>query len=291
MPYVVTGLVKTDFISHDYGDKPSKESYFVHASSETQAAEMVRHGIMGEQSKLFCPRSIEAVEEVGASRQMEWEDAADVHDIAWEQPWYECDLVAIDVETTGLDPTSDRVIEIGWSRYDFDENAFQVPHAQLVDPETSDIGATDVHGLELEDVQGQPTFEACRPAIDELLEGTIVVAQNRGFDIRFLQHEFDRSNGQVFTMPPSVCTKSLASSMDEFEDGPGLGTLADRLGVTLDDHHRAGADAKACGDVFLELTRRHSYFHPPCTARECVAYFDQLDWPQDDDLDRQHRLL
>ncbi|MCP3802019.1 exonuclease domain-containing protein [Allokutzneria sp. A3M-2-11 16] len=73
----------------------------------------------------------------------------------------------------------------------------------LVDPERS-MGASWVHGLTSADVEGTPRFGEIAHPIAEQLEGTILVAHNLPFDVRFLEAEFERA-GLSLPADTGVC--------------------------------------------------------------------------------------
>lgn len=272
--YVVEGVTKTDFINHEKGSDPESQSVVVRAKNRCQAQQKVRSGVLLEQNRLFCARG---VRQVGAQKEG-WEEASKCHEaLNWDEPWYEQPIVAVDVETTGLDPFESEVIEMGWAFFNPDKQTFEDPHSQLIKPK-GDMGATHIHGIEKEDVADKPEFEDILEDVTDLLSGVLMVAQNRGFDVRMLQAELNRYSDEPVSMPPSLCTKAIANNCPSLPSSPGLSELASIFGVTLDNHHRAGADAKACGDIFRELAKRIEHFHPPCTLKDAIDYVEQLEW-------------
>jgi DNA polymerase-3 subunit epsilon len=98
--------------------------------------------------------------------------------------------VFLDLETTGLNPRIDEIVEIGI----LDENA-QVLLDTLVRPvwHRSWPGAQRVHGIAPADVRGAPTHEALRPRIIEAVSDALVVIYNAPFDAGFLRFELAAS--------------------------------------------------------------------------------------------------
>lgn len=97
-------------------------------------------------------------------------------------------VVAIDIETTGLSPDRDRVIEVAMVRY---EAGQQHTLAQLVNPHT-EVPAfiTRLTGIKTRDVRQAPDLpEVLRQAIP-LLDGATLVLHNASFDLSFLKPEF-----------------------------------------------------------------------------------------------------
>ena len=277
--YRVQGLLKTNYYDQQHGTIPEPFDIHIEAPDEQSAAELVRHTSAVGKNRLAQVRK---VTEVTPKSVPGWaKNIADGHNIAWDEPWYEQDIVAFDVETTGLDPESERIIEIGWAVYDHSEKEFTDPQSFFVNPEKHipDKLTDEVHGISDADVKDAPTFEDCVDQVREIFGGSIVVAQNRGFDIGFMHAELRRANVQ-WSLGPSACTLELGQHLDQISR-TNLKALASYFQVDMGDHHRAGDDAKTCGDVFLEMTRLESIFLPPCTTWEFVQFFDRQQWPND----------
>lgn len=278
--YRVSGLIRTNYYAQlKDGDRPTPFTFDVMAEGPERAADKARAIALRSKGKIACIRTIEETRLVPEGKT---DPLVDHHAIDWDDQWYNQKLVAVDVETTGLDPVDDRIVEIGWAIYSSDEKAFGDHEFRLVN-EGKHIPkklTDDVHGISNEDIADKPSIDEIEPGLREVFQGAIVVAQNRGFDVAFLQNSFNR-HGFDWTLGPSVCTKMLAESMD-IPGHTGLGGLCDYFGVDLENAHRAGDDAKACGDVFLKLARHaDSPFRKPTTAFELIHYFDHTTWPND----------
>lgn len=99
-------------------------------------------------------------------------------------------FAVIDVETTGLHPQTQRIVEIAIIRTD--ETGAQVDSwSTRINPEQP-VGATHVHGITDRDVAHAPLFAHVAQAIGSLLNGLVVVAHNAEFDEAFLRAEFAR---------------------------------------------------------------------------------------------------
>src|SRR6185437_1255200 len=83
-------------------------------------------------------------------------------------------FAVVDVETTGLFPTRDRVVEVAVVHLDPDERVTG-EFSTLIDPRR-DVGPTRIHGIRASDVTGAPTFEAAAATIGQLLAGRVFVA-------------------------------------------------------------------------------------------------------------------
>jgi DNA polymerase-3 subunit epsilon len=154
-------------------------------------------------------------------------------------------LAAIDVETTGLFPTVDRVIEIAILVMEIDGRPVR-QFCSLVNP-ARDVGATSIHGISAEDVSGAPTFAALAGHVVKALDGVVaLVGHNVWFDNSFLKSEFARL-GHDWPEAPTLCTMRLAG-------GGRLSQCCEDFGVALPTlSHSAEADAKASADLLLRL--------------------------------------
>lgn len=91
----------------------------------------------------------------------------------------------IDTESTGLDPVTDRIVEIGWC--DLLDGEIYGPNSMLVDPGRSiPPEASAIHHLTDEDVAGAPFLSEVASMLVEDADA-ILVAQNNRFDEAFLR--------------------------------------------------------------------------------------------------------
>ncbi len=185
-----------------------------------------------------------------------------VAEFAADAPWDDLPIALIDVETTGRDASVDRVVEVGIvlgkagavvARWNW------LVHPGQPIPEE----ARTVHGIGDEDVKDAPRFEAVAREIAAALEGAIPAAYNAPFDRAFLVNEFARA-GQGATgdgpRPPAlrrdvewVDPLVWARELQREERSKALGEVAARLGVALENAHRASDDAEAALRVLYIL--------------------------------------
>ncbi|MEM7156365.1 MAG: 3'-5' exonuclease [Myxococcota bacterium] len=92
----------------------------------------------------------------------------------------------VDLETTGLSPGLDRIVEISVIRLDPDGSAHVVLDS-LVNPQRRMAG-TEVHGISDADVESAPTFRHLAPEVLEAMDGAVLVSYNVYFDLRFLKY-------------------------------------------------------------------------------------------------------
>ncbi|MDX1600420.1 MAG: helicase C-terminal domain-containing protein, partial [Anaerolineales bacterium] len=179
-------------------------------------------------------------------------------------------LCALDLETTGLDPERDAVIEIGVVRFRGDrvEDEFQTlvnPGRPLTPFITELTGITDAM------LANAPRIHAVLPELESFIGDLPVLGHNISFDLSFLQpHGLLKSN-------PSLDTYDLASVVLPDAGRYGLSALASQLGVPVKDKHRALEDAQATRGVLLRLQERVAEL-PYWLIQEIVQLGAELDW-------------
>jgi DNA polymerase-3 subunit epsilon len=167
-------------------------------------------------------------------------------------------IVAIDTETTGTDPSTDRVVEVACVRWERGEIVLR--KTWLVNPgRPIPKEAFDVHGISDEAVKDAPPFEAIVPELIEALHGAIPLAYNAEFDRKQLMAEIGRA-GTPPSAPPAfqknvewIDPLVWARELQKLEKSRALGEVAARLGIELTQAHRATADAEAALHVFVRF--------------------------------------
>ncbi|MBI2966134.1 MAG: DNA polymerase III subunit epsilon, partial [Chloroflexi bacterium] len=155
-------------------------------------------------------------------------------------------MVAIDLETSGLDAERDRIIEIGAVKFRGREQI--ATFTSLVNPnlklDETIVNLTNIRQAEL-DVA--PQFGDVAPGFVSFLGEYPIVGHRVAFDLAFLRSHGLRPTGTVYD------TYELASVV--LPRGPeyGLAALAGRFKAIHDNPHRALSDALATQVVFSEL--------------------------------------
>ena len=105
-------------------------------------------------------------------------------------------FTAIDVETTGLSPSRDRVIELTAIRFQGSNSIWS--STWLFNPGTNiPSRSTSVHGITDRMVKDQPTFSTVAADISAALTNSIIIAHNARFDWSFMSKEFARAGAEV----------------------------------------------------------------------------------------------
>jgi DNA polymerase III subunit epsilon len=170
----------------------------------------------------------------------------------------ELPIVAIDTETTGRDPSTDRVVEVACVRWERGEVVLR--KSWLVNPgRPIPKEAFDVHGISDEAVKDAPAFDAIVPELIEALRGAIPLAYNAEFDRKQLMSEIGRVGTP--SAPPPALQKNVewldplvwARELQKLEKSRALAEVAARLGIELNQAHRATDDAEAALHVFIKF--------------------------------------
>lgn len=157
----------------------------------------------------------------------------------------------VDVETTGLHPVRDRIVEIAIVRLDADAMPIDEWHT-VVHPEDRRPGRT--HRLTADDFQGAPRFRDVLGEVLARLSGFVIVAHNAPFDVSFLHAETNRA-GQAWGPVEGLCTMAVTMSL-RLTKARKLGLCCDELGLSVTADHSALGDARAVAAIMGHLGPR-----------------------------------
>lgn len=167
-------------------------------------------------------------------------------------------LLTLDAETTGPKPLEDRIVELGGAYLQAGEQVGPILRT-LVDPEKYiPAGATQVHGIRTEDIEGAPKWAEVAPRLERhFAAGPIVVGYNIfGFDKPLIDAE-NRRVGLEWQVPEPLDPFLWAYWHDRGERSRKLGPTCERYGVGLpeDRAHTADADAFATGLLLTQMVQ------------------------------------
>ena len=175
-------------------------------------------------------------------------------------------FVVVDLETTGLDPEKDQIIEIGAIKFIEGKESDQID--ELIDPGMPiPEFITRLTGISDSDVEGKPAIDEVFPKLINFMAGAAMIGQQVNFDASFLEYHHRKINNDFYNWENTLLrfkyidnlrldTLFLSRILMPFLDGYKLSELAKHLGFDLENAHRAFEDAKATGYVFLELIDR-----------------------------------
>ena len=156
-------------------------------------------------------------------------------------------FVVFDIETTGLKPGANKITEIG---------AVKIKNGQVIE----EFGALINPGVSIPDkivkltgitddlVRGAPPVEKVLKNFLEFAGDACLVAHNSGFDMGFIRYFADEMGIVIYNSV--IDTLGLSRTLLPHLRRHRLNLIAEDLGVTLDNHHRAVDDAKATAEIF-----------------------------------------
>ena len=166
--------------------------------------------------------------------------------------------IAFDVETPNA--ANDRMSAIGITV--IDANSITDEFYTLVDPETHfDRFNIALTGISPRSVAGKPTFPELWQHIGPIMDSGILVAHNAPFDLSVLSKCLRAYGIDWHPTVPYACTCQMSRRLLPQLPNHRLNTLCDYLGLEL-DHHRAGSDSMACGEILLHHLRTGARIEP-----------------------------
>ena len=155
-----------------------------------------------------------------------------------------------DIETTGLNTASDKIIEIGAVRVE--NGLISQTFSTFVNPEVPvPERITALTTITDDDVKDAPTIDEALPDFYKFSYGTIMVGQNVQFDYGFVSAAGQEMN--IYFDNERIDTLALGrkylTSLTKFN----LGKLTEYFGIKNKGAHRAIYDAIATAEVFLKL--------------------------------------
>jgi DNA polymerase III epsilon subunit family exonuclease len=160
-------------------------------------------------------------------------------------------FVAIDLETTGLDPRHAAVVAVAAIPYAAGRAG--PAYAALVNPRRPiPAASTAIHGITDAMVRQAPAIGDVLPALERVWGGRVLVGHNVGFDVAILSREL-RGHGLAPLAGPALDVGRLAAALHPEWQDVALEALAARLGVVIAGRHTAEGDARAAGDLLPAL--------------------------------------
>lgn len=159
--------------------------------------------------------------------------------------------VVFDIETTGLKPENCRITEIGAIKIENGEITDKF--SQLINPGVPiPYNITELTGISDDMVADKPDITEVLPKFLEFCKDSTVVAHNASFDCGFIRYNA-AALGLEFH---NHILDTLRIDREQFPDEKkhSLDVMCKRLGVSLENHHRAVDDATATAEAFLKLT-------------------------------------
>jgi len=179
-------------------------------------------------------------------------------------------LVALDIETTGLNPVEDAVIEIGVIKF----------KGQRVENEWSSLihpgcrippFITKLTGITDQMVLNKPPIHEVLNTLEDFIGDLPVVGHNINFDISFLRKYKILDRNRLYD------TYELASILLPDANQYNLISLASVLGIPFPTAHRALNDARATMGLYIKLIER-AFNLPVNLLAEIIRLSDNIEW-------------
>lgn len=165
-------------------------------------------------------------------------------------------MASLDFETTGLDPTRDRVIQIGLALLDGPVLLREPRVAVLVNPERPvPETAARITGIGDDRLAEAPRFDSHLPTLRTLIAGRVIIGIHVAFDLAILRAEATRM-GLDWVDPPSLDIGLLLAALEPGLPDTGMESVTRMLGVEVSRRHDALADALAVAACFERLLPR-----------------------------------
>lgn len=160
-------------------------------------------------------------------------------------------FISVDVETTGLSPVHNELIEISAIKYQ-GENQID-KFTTLVKP-TEKIPEiiTKITGITNDMVSNSPTIDEIMPNLVEFISDYPIIAHNANFDMSFLK-KFSKGS---FKKNNIIDTVKIARNLYPKLPNHKLGTVAKHIGITEEGFHRAEFDCECCAQIYIEYVKK-----------------------------------
>ncbi len=160
--------------------------------------------------------------------------------------------VVFDVETTGLNGSTDQITELGAVRI---EDGVEVAEfSQLINPmRPIPEKVTELTGITDGMVRDCPTIGQVIPEFAKFFEGCVLVAHNADFDTAFLRRALEDAGLKLAS--PVIDTLAFSRAACPELKSHKLGSVCKRFGVSLKNAHRAVHDARATASCLVEMVK------------------------------------
>lgn len=160
--------------------------------------------------------------------------------------------VVIDLETTGLDNTYDKIIEVAAVKIRRGLIVEEFSSLIAIDtPLTEEISS--LTGITDEMLENQPRIEAVIPTLAEFIGEADIIAHNADFDRSFLVRHWPDERSWIDSI-------TLAQIVFPCEPSYSLAWLTKALDIDNNNAHRALSDALATAELFIRMEKELSTF-------------------------------
>jgi len=158
-------------------------------------------------------------------------------------------IVALDIESTGLDPEKDAILEIGAIR--FEGKRIEAEWSTLINPgRRVPPFITQLTGITDNMVRSAPGIKEVLGTLADFAGGAPILGQRIGFDLAFLRRQ------GLFKNNESIDTYDMAAVLLPRAERYNLAALGQQLNIPLPATHRALDDARVTQAAYVQLYER-----------------------------------
>lgn len=177
--------------------------------------------------------------------------------------------VALDIETTGLSPEQDEIIEIGAVRYE--DGVPIMEYSSLIKPRSwVSSKITEITGITNTMLENERSCEEVLPEFLEFVGTDDIIGHNVRFDYSFLKvHAYKQK--RCFDNK-AIDTLYIAKKLHPEFESRSLGAMCMHYGIVNEHAHRAYDDAKACAELYEKMYNKFGDNNPEVFLAKPVNY-------------------
>lgn len=161
------------------------------------------------------------------------------------------DYTIVDIETTGLSPLKDEIIEL--SAIKVRNNTIMDKFSSLIKPDgIINPFISSLTGITNEMVKDAPDLKSTLLSFKQFLAGDCIVGHNINFDYRFLKHNIEKHLGATIDNK-LLDTVKLARKFCPNLPSYKLSNLAKHFNISTAGHHRALKDCEITYNVYYKI--------------------------------------
>jgi CBS domain-containing protein len=169
------------------------------------------------------------------------------------RPLVSLNAVAFDSETTGLDTSKARIIQLGAVRIHHGQIIEDDNFQQLVNPaEAIPEASSKIHHIYDQDVADAENFTTVNTNFNDWRGNAVLIGYASGFDLAMLKREH-QLGGLDWQAPRTLDVRYLVNILAPNLPDFSLDTIAGWLGVEIKHRHSALGDAIATAQIFIAL--------------------------------------
>lgn len=164
-------------------------------------------------------------------------------------------IIFFDLETTGVDPGSDRIVEMGFIKL-YPSGEKEVKNRRINPQRSIPASATAIHGITNEDVAAEPVFAQVARSLYSWIEGCDLAGYNSNkFDVPMLVEEFLRAGVEVDLS--QIKLVDVQNIFHKKEQRTLAAAHKFYCGSEIENAHSASADIQATYNVLMAQLDRY----------------------------------